>query len=659
MADGNGFARRDRLSLEDFSTLRSVDGRTQWQFFVPVQTSHLGLEITPLEGKGIGILASRGFQRGERVLAESPLVAWSSAAGSSSAHDWTDLDALVGALAASDQSDFFGLCDKHSGCGRGKTAHGIWNSNSFPTEDVMGGGQAVSTDGIVRSAVFRICSRLNHSCRPNCFAAWSATRGQLTVHALCDISPGEEVTIAYVGGAEAGVRAMRQRLLSTKYGFDCACEACALSGDALKESERRQARIHEIHGEIACQPAALPALVSEHLVLMYEEGLPIIWGRAGLILAIVELKNGGDLTRAGQLAAVGAECAKIALGADSSAFMRLDSLRRAFLGDDDEEAVAMDGAPGSASSDAHPAGDGKGSGQGAATTAGGGQHASSAATVAGDTQVDEPEDEAPATRTYEVGEGHETFERAPSNGWDEATKGPRVLRFSLLSHRRRWAQKIWPAAQVLSRRLDAQPELVRGKSVLEIGAGASLPSVVAGLLGAASVVVSDYPDAKMLDNMRANLASLLSAQQNRRATVVGYDWNTPPQPLLDALARLRASASPPAAAAPAEDGFDLILLADLLYECEHEPILAAVRACLAAAHTGARALLTFQVHDRCQLPRQVAFFELAPQYGFVVRKLDVVTVGRQFDDDEEEEEEEEDEAGDVTAQVQLWELTRT
>ena len=102
-----------------------------------------------------------------------------------------------------------------------------------------------------------------------------------------------------------------------------------------------------------------------------------------------------------------------------------------------------------------------------------------------------------------------------------------------------------------------------------------------------------------------------------------------------------------------------MLLSDLLYECEHEPILTAIAACLEESKS-ARALLTFQVHDRCQLPKQMAFFELAPSFGLATRKLETVTVGRQFEEEDEEEEEEDEqvEEDDVTAQVQLWEVVR-
>ena len=121
--------------------------------------------------------------------------------------------------------------------------------------------------------------------------------------------------------------------------------------------------------------------------------------------------------------------------------------------------------------------------------------------------------------------------------------------------------------------------------------------------------------------------------------------------------------------------FDLLLMSDLLYECEHEALLRAIVCCLSRSRpVGAvaravlggasphepRVLLTYQVHDRCQAARQGAFFTLVPAHGLVATKLRSVDVGRQFEEEAEAEEAIEgvdDEQADITRQVQLWELT--
>lgn len=54
---------------------------------------------------------------------------------------------------------------------------------------------------------------------------------------------------------------------------------------------------------------------------------------------------------------------------------------------------------------------------------------------------------------------------------------------------------------------DHKQELVLGKSVLELGAGAGLPSIAAATWGAKQVVVTDYPNEDLVENMRINVAA--------------------------------------------------------------------------------------------------------------------------------------------------------
>jgi nicotinamide N-methyltransferase len=48
-------------------------------------------------------------------------------------------------------------------------------------------------------------------------------------------------------------------------------------------------------------------------------------------------------------------------------------------------------------------------------------------------------------------------------------------------------------------------EVLTGRTVLELGAGGGLPSLVCALNGAAQVVVTDYPDADLIENLRYNI----------------------------------------------------------------------------------------------------------------------------------------------------------
>lgn len=61
--------------------------------------------------------------------------------------------------------------------------------------------------------------------------------------------------------------------------------------------------------------------------------------------------------------------------------------------------------------------------------------------------------------------------------------------------------KVWTVAHTLCKELVRHPEIVRGKSVLELGAGCGACGLLAAKLGAAQVVLTDYVD-QLLANLR-------------------------------------------------------------------------------------------------------------------------------------------------------------
>ena len=174
----------------------------------------------------------------------------------------------------------------------------------------------------------------NHACRPNCFVSWNDPIGKQTVHAVADIAGGDELTISYVAGSEAGARARRRALLESKYLFTCECAVCCLEGAQLGVSDFRYERLAQLHTRLAqlgegdgrLGVLELVSLVEEQLKLSREEGVPLILSKAGWILAAVHLKLSGDQRAAAEWATRGAEHSRLALGEDSSAFQRFSSL---------------------------------------------------------------------------------------------------------------------------------------------------------------------------------------------------------------------------------------------------------------------------------------------------------------------------------------------
>jgi predicted nicotinamide N-methyase len=145
-----------------------------------------------------------------------------------------------------------------------------------------------------------------------------------------------------------------------------------------------------------------------------------------------------------------------------------------------------------------------------------------------------------------------------------------------------FAEHIWPGSLVLSDYLvDHSEDLVRDKTVLEFGAGAGLPSIVASRLQARLVVCSDYPDEYILDNIR----SLAHRNHCDQLVVEGHRWGTAVDQLLQYLP-------------VTTDRFDLLILAECLWKDTfplHSALLESMRCCM---HQQSIALVSF-AHRPC------------------------------------------------------------
>lgn len=113
-----------------------------------------------------------------------------------------------------------------------------------------------------------------------------------------------------------------------------------------------------------------------------------------------------------------------------------------------------------------------------------------------------------------------------------------------------FVDSIWPAAYCISDYLVRNPSLVRGKNVLELGAGAALPSCVAAKLGAECVLITDYPATDVIEN----ITNVIAANGIANASASSYIWGDDVAPLMD---RMKESDN---------KGFDLILMADLFWK---------------------------------------------------------------------------------------------
>lgn len=155
---------------------------------------------------------------------------------------------------------------------------------------------------------------------------------------------------------------------------------------------------------------------------------------------------------------------------------------------------------------------------------------------------------------------------------------------------------------------DNAENLVKGKDVLELGAGAGLPSLVCAARGARQVVVTDYPDPDLIQNLQYNIEHCSLISMKSSIVAKGYLWGND-------TGELKSHLVEPSA------GFDLLILADILFNhSEHEKLVSTVKATLKVG-SNAKALVFFTPYRPWLLDKDLAFFDLAKSKGLLVQKV--------------------------------------
>mmetsp|Transcript_16069 Transcript_16069/g.51273 ORF Transcript_16069/g.51273 Transcript_16069/m.51273 type:complete len:326 (+) Transcript_16069:3-980(+) len=189
------------------------------------------------------------------------------------------------------------------------------------------------------------------------------------------------------------------------------------------------------------------------------------------------------------------------------------------------------------------------------------------------------------------------------------------------------AHHVWQSALTLAEEICCRRIEVQDKTVVELGAGAALPSIAARRLGAKAVVASDYPEDSIVANMARNLEENAMPELDRPAKAVGFGWGTSVDALAAAIPSEEAADDAPAAA------FDLIIMADTLWlRDQHHNLLTSCRDLMLQNGTpDVRAILTFMNHDNGQGVAE-GFFKLAEnQYELEVVEKRVIAWRRTAD----------------------------
>ncbi|KAF2865525.1 putative methyltransferase-domain-containing protein [Massariosphaeria phaeospora] len=191
----------------------------------------------------------------------------------------------------------------------------------------------------------------------------------------------------------------------------------------------------------------------------------------------------------------------------------------------------------------------------------------------------------------------------------------------LVGHNPLWGHFLWNAGRTVSAYLEERADdLVKGKTVLELGAGGGLPSLVCALKGAVKVVVTDYPDADLIDNLRHNINHCKLLPEQSRIVAEGYLWGASTRDLTKHTSE--------------NSGFDVLILADLLFNhSEHGKLVQTVQLTLRKS-PASRAYVFFTPYRPWLLQKDLAFFDLAREAGFTVdRTFEKVMDKVMFDED--------------------------
>ncbi|KAG1048537.1 hypothetical protein G6F43_009075 [Rhizopus delemar] len=224
----------------------------------------------------------------------------------------------------------------------------------------------------------------------------------------------------------------------------------------------------------------------------------------------------------------------------------------------------------------------------------------------------------------------------------------RQLKIKLVGSHPLWAHHLWNASKVFASLFDQHPQLVKDKYVLELGAGGALPSLVAALNGAAKVIVTDYPDKELIENVEYNVEHN-TAGYSDRIHVEGYIWGTNTDRLKKYLPAGKRS-------------YDVIILSDLIFN--HSQHHAMLRTCRELLTPKTGRVYVFYTHHRPHLAhRDVEFFNIAKRpvieglseddrdqlgYGFTVDHFMTKRMGVMFEEDPGDEE--------VRATVHGWQM---
>ncbi|KYR00464.1 putative methyltransferase [Tieghemostelium lacteum] len=181
-----------------------------------------------------------------------------------------------------------------------------------------------------------------------------------------------------------------------------------------------------------------------------------------------------------------------------------------------------------------------------------------------------------------------------------------------------WAHLVWNAGIAFSDFIDQSVDC-KNKNVLELGAAAGLPSFIAALNGAKKVLLTDYPDKQLIDNLEYNVDNTIPDEISKdRTYALPYLWGKDTQPLLEYL--------------PKGEKFDIVILSDLIFNhtC-HRHLL---DSCTSTLADNGIIYVIFSHHRPHRAAKDLEFFTIAEEeYNFKSEKFNEKKMKAMFEED--------------------------
>jgi hypothetical protein len=173
------------------------------------------LEIVPIKGKGLGVIALKDIPAYTTIHKEFPAAV--AERFPTEIETYSSISEACRQLAPRIRTQFETL---HQGTNLGDSQDvRIWNANNFHWADrrLKPGSYG---------AIFLNLSRINHSCLPNAEYHSDIDSGSMIVVSTQPIRTGEEITICYGPKFHYMTAAERNDYLRSVYDFECDCRAC-------------------------------------------------------------------------------------------------------------------------------------------------------------------------------------------------------------------------------------------------------------------------------------------------------------------------------------------------------------------------------------------------------------------------------------------------